>query len=90
MDEFCITFAIEPTHTAKQRRHNTNEPALFDPCTKWTENELPINDLNHSNINSNSSNRITATNERAQPKVHPDTAKFSPFQDVEDIEFKDL
>ena len=33
--EFRITFAIEPPLSTRQRRHNANELALFDPQTKW-------------------------------------------------------
>ena len=32
--QFHITLVIEPALNARQRRHNTNEPALFDPRTK--------------------------------------------------------
>ena len=32
--EFHIIFAIEPPLSARQRRHNANELALFDPRTK--------------------------------------------------------
>ena len=32
--EFHITFAIEPALKARQRRHNANEFALFDPRMK--------------------------------------------------------
>ena len=45
VSQFHITFAIEPALNARQRRHNVNELALFDPRTKWTGNELPTNDL---------------------------------------------
>ena len=45
MTQFHITFAIEPGLNAKQRRHNANELALFDPRTKCKGNELPTNDL---------------------------------------------
>ena len=34
VSQFHIMFAIEPALNARQRRHNTNEPALFDPRTK--------------------------------------------------------
>ena len=34
VSEFHITFTNEPTLTMKQRRHNANELALFDPRTK--------------------------------------------------------
>ena len=46
VSQFHITFAVEPALTAKQKRHNTNELALFAPNTKWSGNELPTNDLN--------------------------------------------
>ena len=36
--EFHITFAIEPPLNAKQRYHNANELALFDPQIKWKGN----------------------------------------------------
>ena len=88
MCEFHITFAIEPPLNAKQRHHNTNELALVDPWTKWKGNELPTNNLNRVHADFSSSNRITATDHRAQSRVDPDTAKLSPFQDVEDIAFK--
>ena len=88
--EFHITFAIEPTLTAKQRCHNANELALFDPQTKWKGNELPTNDLNRVNYDFGSSNPITVTHHNTQSRVDPDTAKFSSFQDAEDIEFEDM
>jgi len=88
--EFHIMFAIEPTLTANQRRHNANELALFDLQTKWKGNELPTNDLNRVNADFSSSNRITVTDDCAQSRVNRDTAKFSPFQDVEDIDFEDM
>ena len=31
VSQFNITFALEPTLTAQQRRHNANKLALFDP-----------------------------------------------------------
>lgn len=34
LTEVCIIFAIEPDLTAKQKYHNANALALFDPCTK--------------------------------------------------------
>ena len=34
VDKLHTTFAIESALTAKQQRHNANELALFDPCTK--------------------------------------------------------
>ena len=88
--QFHITFAVEPPLSARQKRHNTNELALFDPQTKWTGNELPTNDLNRINDDFTSRNRVTITDDRAQSRVDPDTAKLSPFQDVEDIDFKDI
>ena len=57
---------------------------------KWTRNELPTNDLNRVNAEFTSSNRVTVTDDRAQSRVDPDTAKLSPFQDVEDIDFEDI
>ena len=83
--EFHITFAVEPILTAKQRRHNANELALFDLQTTWKGNKLPTNDLNRVNADFSSSNRVTVTDDRAQSRVDPDTAKLSPFQDVEDM-----
>ena len=38
VSQFHITFAVEPALNARQRRHNANELALFDPWTKWTGN----------------------------------------------------
>ena len=90
MCEFHITFAIEPPLNAKQRCHNVNNLSLFDPRTKWTENELPTNDLNCVHADFSSSNRITVTDHCAQSCVDPDTVKLSLFQDVEDIEFEDI
>jgi len=90
VSEFYVTFAIESALTKKQQRHNANELALFDPYTKRTGNELPTNDLNHVNADFSSSNFITVTDERAQSQAHSDTAKLSPFQDVEDIDFEDI
>ena len=90
MNKFHITFAVEPILTKKQQRHNANELALFDPRTKWTGNGLPTNDLHRVNADFSSSNRITVTDDHAQSWVHPDTAKLSLFQDVEDIEFEDI
>ena len=88
--EFHITFAIEPTLTAKQQHHDENELALFDPQTKWKGNELPKNDLNCVNTDFSSSNHITVTDNHAQSRVNPHTTKFSLFQDVEAIEFEDM
>ena len=88
--EFHITFAVEPPLSARQKRHNANELAMFDPRTKWTGNELPTNDLNHVNADFSSSNRVTVIDDRTQSRVDPDTAKLSPFRDVEDIEFEDI
>ena len=88
--QFHITFAIEPPLSARQKRHNANELALFDPQTKWSGNELPTNDLNRVAADFTSSNRVTVTDDRAQSRVDPDSAKLSPFQDVEDIEFEDI
>ena len=90
VSEYHITFVIESTLIAKQQRHNANELALFDPCTKWIGNELSTNNLNCINADFSTSRRITITDNRAQSWVHPDTAKLSPFQDVEDIEFEDI
>ena len=90
MLQFHITFAVEPPLSARQKRHNANELALFDPQKKWKGNELPTNDLNRVNADFSSSNRVTVTDDRAQPRVDPGTAKLSPFQDVEDIEFEDI
>ena len=88
--QFHITFAIELGLNARQRRHNANELSLFDLQTKWTRNELPTNDLNCVHADFSSTKRITVTDHRAQSCVDPDTAKLSPFQDVEDIEFEDI
>ena len=88
--EFHIIFATEPPLNAKQRRHNANELVLFDHRTKWKGNELPTNDLNRIHVNFSSTNCITVTDHRTQSRVDPDTVKLSPFQDVEDIEFKDI
>ena len=85
-----ITFAVEPPLSAKQQGHNANELALFDPRTKWSGNELPTHNLNCVAAAFNSSNRVTVTDDRAQSRVDPDTAKLSPFQDVEDIDFGDI
>ena len=90
MNEFHITFAIEPSLTKKQQHHNANELALFDPRTKWKGNELPTNDLNLVNADFSSGNCITVTDNRAQFQVDQDTTKLSPFQDVADVEFKDV
>ena len=49
-----ITFAIKPAFNAKQKRHNTNELALFAPNTKLKCNKLQTNDLGVSKIASNS------------------------------------
>ena len=46
--------------------------------------------MNRFNDDFSSSNRITVTDEHAQTRVHPDTTKLSPFQDVKDIEFEDI
>ena len=80
--EFHITFTIEPTLTAKQRRHNANELALFDLQIKLEGNELPTNDLNGVNTDFSSSNLITITDNCAQSRFNPYTARFSLFQDV--------
>ena len=88
--EFHITFAIEPTLTAKQRCHNTNELALFGSRTKWNGNGLPTKDFNCVNADFSSSKRSTATDHSAQSRVDPDTTKLLPFQDVKDIEFGDM
>ena len=69
VDEFHIIFAIKPTRTAKQQRHNSNELALFNHRTKWTGNELPTNNLNCVNADFSSSNCITITDERVQTRV---------------------
>ena len=90
MSQFHITFAVEPPLSARQRQHNANELALFDPRTKWTGNELSTNNLNCVAADFNSSNRVTVTDDRAQSRVDPDTAKLSPFQDVEAIDFGDI
>ena len=42
----------------------------------------------HTDIRSN--NHITVTDDRVQSQIHPDTAKLSLFQDVEDIDFEDI
>ena len=88
--EFHITFAIEPTLNARQRRHNTNELALFDPRTKWTGNELPTNDLNCVHADFSSTECITVTDHCTQSCVDPDTVKLSLFQEVKDIKFEDI
>ena len=88
--EFHITFAIEPTLTTKQHRHNVNELDLFDPRMNWTRNELPTNDLNRVHADFSSSDCITVTAHCAQSRADPDIAKLSPFQGVEDIEFEDI
>ena len=51
---------------------------------------MPTNDLNRVHANFNSTKRITVTDYCAQSQVDHDTAKLSPFQDVEDIEFEDI
>ena len=61
---------------------------LSDPRTKWTGNGLPTNDLGCVHADFSSNKRITVTDHRAQSCVDPNTAKLSPFQDVEDIEFE--
>ena len=71
-------------------RRNANKLSLFGPHTKWKGNELHRNNLNCVNADFSSSNRITVVDDRAQSRVHPCTAKLSPFQDVEDIEFEDI
>ena len=53
-------------------------------------NELPTNDLNCVQTDFSSSNCITVTDNCAKSCVDPDTAKLSPFQDVEGIEFDDV
>ena len=88
--QFHITFALEPSLTARQQRHNANELALFDPQTKWSGNELPTNDLNRVQADFSSSKHVTVTDNRAKFRVDPCTAKLSPFQDVEDIELEDI
>ena len=88
--QFHIAFAIEPGLNARQRLHNANELALFDPRTKWTGNELPTNNLNHIHADFNSTKRIIVTAHYAQSRVDPSTVKLSPFHDVEDIEFEDI
>ena len=88
--KFHITFAVEPALNARQQGHNANELALFDPWTKWTGNELPTNDLHRVQTDFSSDNRITVTDHRAKSRVDPGTAKLSPFQDVEDIDFEDI
>ena len=90
MCQFHITFAIEPALNARQRRHNANELALFDPRTKWTGNELPTNDLGRVHAKFSSSKGITVTDHCAQSRVDPNTVKLSPFQDLEDTEFEDV
>ena len=90
VSQFHITFAVEPAFNTRQRRHNANELALFDPRTKWTGNELPTNDLNCVQTDFSFSNGIMVTDHRAKSRVDPDTAKLSPFQGVEDIEFDDV
>ena len=90
VSESHITFAVEPALTAKQQRYNVNELALFDPQRKWKGSELPTNDLNRVHIDSSSSDCITVNDDRAQSRVDLDTAKLSPFQDVEDMEFEDI
>ena len=86
--EFYITFAVESVFTKKQQSHNINKLALFGPNTKWRGNELPINDVNCVNVSFRSRNGITVSDDRVQSQIHPDTAKISLFQDVEDIKFK--
>ena len=90
VSQLHITIAIEPAFNARQRRHNADELALFDPRTKWTGNELPTNDLGCVHANFSSSKRITVTDHRAQSRVDPATAKLLPFQDAKDIEFEDV
>ena len=51
---------------------------------------MTTNDLNSVNVDFTSSNCVTVTNDRVQSRVDPDTAKLSPFQDVEDIDFEDI
>ena len=67
-----------------------NKLALFDLRKKWKGNELPTNDLNRVDTYFSSSNHITVTDNYAQSCVDPDTAKLSPFSEVEDIEFEDM
>ena len=90
VSQFHITFALEPTLTVRQRRHNANELALFDPRTKWSGNELPTHNLNHVQIDFSSSKHVKVTDDCAKFRVDPCTAKLSPFQDVEDIELEDI
>ena len=90
VSQFHITFVLEPTLTAQQRRHNANELALFNPWTKWSGNEFPTHDLNCVQTDFSSSKRITVTDDCAKFRVDPCTAKLSPFQDVEDIELEDI
>ena len=58
--------------------------------TKWIGNELPTNNLNCVHADFSSSKCITVTDDCAQSRVHPDTVKLSPFQDVEDLKFEDI
>ena len=57
VSQFHITFAVEPALTAKQKRHNANELALFGPNTKWSGNELPTNDLHLAKIEAKSQSK---------------------------------
>ena len=51
---------------------------------------MPTNDLNCIHADFSSSKRIIVTDNRAQFRVDPVTAKLSPFQDVKDIELEDI
>ena len=88
--QFYITFAIEPDLNARQRRHNVNELALFYSQTKWTGNELSMNNLNNVHADFVSAKRITVIDHCAQSRVDPDTMKLSLFQNVKDIKFEDI
>ena len=90
MLQFHITFVLEPRLTKKQRRHNANELALFDPRTKWTGNELPTHDLNQVGVDCSSKNRINLIDDCAKRWVDTQTVILSLFQDYADIDFEDI
>ena len=77
MCEFYIAFALEPVLTVTHKGHNINELALFDPNTKWKQNELPTTNFNLNHV----ATVIDTVNK---------TVKLFPFQDFLDIEFEDV
>ena len=76
VSQFHIIFAVEPTLTATQKRHNANEFALFVPNTKWSGNKLPTSDLNVAKLETKSSAKTKSqskSNTKSQSKFN---AKF--------------